>query len=112
MPTEHLCRAQHRLGKTLVPPGAEAGCSVESDSPRKVKESLMSSPRCQALFLGSSGGPTAVSGPPTRYPLLSPGRSTQARPPVAPRPKREALGSSPAPFLKSARPLDPSPLLT
>lgn len=98
MPTEHLCRAQHRLGKTLVPPGAEAGCSVESDSPRKVKESLMSSSRCQALFLGSSGGPTAVSGPPTRYPLLSPGRSTQAKASCSSQAQERSAGVQPSTF--------------
>lgn len=98
MPTEHLCRAQHRLGKTLVPPGAEAGCSVESDSPRKVKESLMSSSRCQALFLGSSGGPTAVSGPPTRYPLLSPGRSTQAKASRSSQAQERSAGVQPSTF--------------
>ena len=98
MPTEHLCRAQHRLGKTLVPPGAEADCSLESDSPRKVQESLMSSPRCQALFLGRSDGPTAVSGPPTRCPLLSPGRSTQAKASHSSQAQERSAGVQPSTF--------------
>lgn len=98
MLTEHLRRAQHRLGKTLMPPGAEVDCSLESDSPGKVKELLMSSSRCQALFLGRSGGPTAVSGPPTRCPLLSTGRSTQAKAPRSSQAQEGSAGVWPSTF--------------
>lgn len=89
--------------------------SLDSDDPRKVKESPMTRPRCPALSWARWACTKiwpAQWMPSAWLQKVGP----RLRPPVAPRypgPRGKAvLSFSWTPFLKSVRPLVPHPLLT